>query len=125
MSLRKVLIVDDQGIVRQLAAKMLTSLGFLVEQAENGRAALRKLKSDKFQLMLTDTEMPMMDGFQLLSRVKEIPTLTNLSVVVCATQGRQEHIALAKKLGAAACIVKPVEQPKLLEVLNQLGFIEG
>ena len=72
----KILVVDDEEIIRESLAFVLKKEGFLVEEAENGRAAYEKIMAEPFDLVVTDIEMPEMKGIELLEKVKGMKALT-------------------------------------------------
>jgi two-component system chemotaxis response regulator CheY len=115
----KILIVEDSPTMRQL---MLFSLKKLRDvdliEASDGVDALRKLPEEKFDLVLTDINMPVMDGLKLLTMMKNNPTYKDIPVVVITTEGREEDRKQGMALGAHDYIPKPVQTPHLLKVVR-------
>jgi two-component system chemotaxis response regulator CheY len=115
----KILIVEDSPTMRQL---MLFSLKKLHDvdliEASDGVDALRKLPENKFDLVLTDINMPVMDGLKLLTMMKNNPTYKDIPVVIITTEGREEDRKQGMALGAHDYIPKPVQTPHLLKVVR-------
>lgn len=115
----KILVVEDSPTMRQL---MLFSLKKLRDvdliEASDGVDALRKLPEEKFDLVLTDINMPVMDGLKLLTMMKNNPTYKDIPVVVITTEGREEDRKQGMALGAHDYISKPVQTPHLLKVVR-------
>jgi two-component system chemotaxis response regulator CheY len=115
----RILIVEDSPTMRQL---MLFSLKKLPDvdlvEASDGVDALRKLPEKKIDLVLTDINMPVMDGLKLLTMMKNNPTYKDIPVVVITTEGRDEDRKQGMALGAHDYIPKPVQTPHLLKVVK-------
>jgi two-component system chemotaxis response regulator CheY len=104
----KFLVVDDFSTMRRIVHNLLKEIGYSnVEEAEDGVVALRKLESGVFDFILTDWNMPNMDGLTLLQRVRANPNLTNLPVLMVTAEAKKENILLAAQNGANGYIVKP------------------
>lgn len=123
MALRA-LIQDDQATLRFAAAHILKAEGFEVEYSEDGRQGLEKMKEGKFDIIFTDVEMPNMNGFEFLARVKKDPALMNIPVVMCTTLNNPEHIDKGRKLGAVSYIVKPMQKETLQRALKNAGLLK-
>jgi chemotaxis protein histidine kinase CheA len=118
---RRVLIVDDSPIVRDLLSELLSSVGLEVRTAGDGAAALEALADRPVDLIVCDVEMPVMDGFELLRRLRD--RAERVPVVMVTTRGSVSDRALAASLGADALIVKSeFENAHLLETLRR--FVE-
>jgi chemotaxis protein histidine kinase CheA/CheY-like chemotaxis protein len=115
---RRILIVDDSPIVRELLTEMLTSAGLLVDAAEDGLAALRALEKATPDLVLSDVEMPGMGGLELLRRIRA--QNQRLPVVMLTTRGSTSDRRAAAELGADAYLVKSdFEGSKLLDTVSR------
>jgi len=102
------LVVDDFSTMRRIVHNLLKEIGYSnVEEAEDGVAALRKLEGGAFDLILTDWNMPNMDGLTLLKRVRANPNLSNLPVLMITAEAKKENVLLAAQNGANGYIVKP------------------
>jgi chemotaxis protein histidine kinase CheA len=120
-SRRRVLVVDDSPIVRDLLSELLSSVGLSVRVAGDGAAALQQLAEDSVDLIVCDVEMPVMDGFELLRRLRE--RADRVPVVMVTTRGSLSDRAMAASLGADALIVKSeFENAHLLETVRR--FVE-
>jgi DNA-binding response OmpR family regulator len=93
---KKVLIVEDDGYIRDAYAEMLRSEGFEVITAENGQAGLEAVKANKPNLILLDLMLPIMDGKQMLHAVREIPEFKTLPVIVLTNDGTAESMKETK-----------------------------
>jgi two-component system chemotaxis sensor kinase CheA len=117
-----VLVVDDQFTVRELQRSILETAGYGVQTARDGREALEAIagRSD-IDMVLTDIEMPEMDGFQLLTAIRERPQHSSLPVVIVTSKGGDEHRRRGVEGGADAYIVKDeFDQRTLLETIGRL-----
>lgn len=121
----KVLIVESSANVRRYLAMTLARSGFLTEQVQDGREAIAFLKErlrDKLDidLVITDLEMPQMDGFKLLSGLRADPSLHNLPIVVLTSRNNENDQKLALELGANAYFSKPYREQELVKTLQDL-----
>ncbi len=116
------LVVDDSPSVRRVLSMVLTNAGWNVVTAKDGLEALEILQTagDQPDIVLTDVEMPRMDGYELLATVRSQPTLAHLPVVVITSRSADKHRRKALDLGASAYVVKPFQDVNLLEILQQL-----
>jgi CheY-like chemotaxis protein len=115
-----VLVVDDSISVRRVVTRQLRMLGLEVEEVSNGVEALGKLGSRPYSMVLTDLEMPRMDGFELLAELKRSPALATLPVIVASTESRPATRRRALALGARAFVAKPIDQDELARVAGAL-----
>ena len=119
-----ILIVDDSAAVRKILNRALVQadlpIGKVVE-ASDGRDALEKLGTQKFGLILTDVNMPNMDGIELLGAIKACDALKSIPVVMVTTEGSQERVMQALKLGAAGYLRKPFTADQVKDKL--LGIV--
>ena len=117
----KFLIVDDFSTMRRIVRNLLKEIGYTnAEEAEDGQAALTKLKSGKFEFVVSDINMPNMNGFELLSQIKSDAALKHLPVLMVTAEARKEDIVLAAQSGAAGYIVKPFTKATLEEKLQKI-----
>jgi two-component system chemotaxis response regulator CheY len=121
------LVVDDFSTMRRIVRNLLKEIGFSeADEAEDGVAALAKLRSSKFDFVVSDINMPNMNGFQLLAEIKKDEKLKHLPVLMVTAEARKEDIVLAAQQGAAGYIVKPFTkatlEDKLLHVLKKTGL---
>jgi two-component system, chemotaxis family, chemotaxis protein CheY len=121
MSEYKVLIVEDSPTMRQLISFALKRLrGIRIVEASDGVDGLKKLAVEKFDLIFTDINMPIMDGLKLVSLVRNDANYRNVPVVVITTEGAQEDRERALALGANDYITKPIQPNRILDVARTL-----
>ena len=121
MSEYNVLIVEDSPTMRQLIAFALKRIrGVRIVEASDGVDGLKKLSSQRFDLILTDINMPIMDGLKLVSLVRNDANYKTIPIVVITTEGAQEDRERALALGANDYITKPIQPTKILEVARNL-----
>ena len=123
----KFLIVDDFSTMRRIVRNLLKEIGHSdADEAEDGAVALNKLKTGNFNFVVTDINMPNMNGFQLLSAIKADESLKHLPVLMVTAEARKEDIVLAAQSGAAGYIVKPFTkatlEEKLANIFKKLGL---
>ena len=112
----KFLIVDDFSTMRRIVRGLLKEIGYNnAEEAEDGVVALNMLRSAKFDFVVSDINMPNMNGFELLGHVKKDETLKHLPVLMVTAEARKEDIVRAAQDGAAGYIVKPFTKATLEE----------
>jgi two-component system chemotaxis sensor kinase CheA len=118
---RRVLVVDDSVTTRQLVGTILRSDGYAVESVAHAADAWRQIESERFDVLVTDIEMPHMSGFELLHRVRNTKSVQNLPVVLVTGLDRESERRRALDLGANAYIVKArFDQRLLLDTLQAL-----
>jgi chemosensory pili system protein ChpA (sensor histidine kinase/response regulator) len=115
-----VLLVDDSLSVRKVLARRLGRLGLQVTTAQDGEEALELLREERFDALVTDLEMPRMNGYQLIETVRRRPETRELPVVVITTRAGREHGDLARRLGADRYLTKPVDHETLAALLGEL-----
>ncbi|MGC8711800.1 MAG: response regulator, partial [Leptodesmis sp.] len=116
-----ILIVDDSINIRRFLALTLERAGFRVEQAKDGQDALKKLqKGLSVQAVICDIEMPRLDGYGFLAKVKADPVLAQLPVAMLTSRSGDKHRQLALSLGATAYFSKPYNEQVLLRTLEEL-----
>lgn len=110
------LIVDDFSTMRRIVRNLLKEIGYTdADEAEDGVAALQKLRSARFDFVVSDINMPNMNGFQLLANIKQDSQLRHLPVLMVTAEARKEDIVAAAQGGAAGYIVKPFTKATLEE----------
>ncbi|OGU05565.1 MAG: two-component system response regulator [Geobacteraceae bacterium GWC2_58_44] len=121
MSEYNVLIVEDSPTMRQLIAFALKRIrGVRIVEANDGVDGLKKLSAERFDLILTDINMPIMDGLKLVSLVRNDGNYKHIPIVVITTEGAQEDRERALALGANDYITKPIQPTKILDVARAL-----
>jgi len=121
----KFLVVDDFSTMRRIVRNLLKELGYTqAEEAEDGAVALQKLKGGGFDFVVSDWNMPNMDGLQLLQAVRADPTLKHLPVLMITAEAKKENIIAAAQSGASGYIVKPFTagtlNDKLVKIFEKL-----
>lgn len=117
----KVLIVEDSPTMRQLISFALKRIREIrIVEASDGVDGLKKLSTEKFDLILTDINMPVMDGLKLVSLVRNDANYKNIPIVVITTEGAQEDRDRALALGANDYLSKPIQPNRILEVVRTL-----
>jgi two-component system chemotaxis response regulator CheY len=120
----KALVVDDSKAVRMILAKTIRGLGFDVREAANGVEALKLIETDKtdLKLVLSDWNMPEMDGLELLKRLRKDPELSSLIVIMVTTETEMAQMAVAMEAGANEYVMKPFTKEILIEKLELVGI---
>ena len=117
----KFLIVDDFSTMRRIVRGLLKEIGYNnAEEAEDGAVALNMLKNAKFDFVVSDINMPNMNGFELLSAGKADASLKHLPVLMVTAEARKEDIVRAAQDGAAGYIVKPFTKATLEEKVQKI-----
>jgi len=117
----KILTVDDMATMRRIIKSILNQLGYHnVDEAENGKDALSKLKQNKYDLVLLDWNMPEMDGITLLKEIRNDPQLKDIPVIMVTAEAKKENVLLAIQSGANNYIVKPFTAETLKEKLDKV-----
>ena len=117
----KFLIVDDFSTMRRIVRGLLKEIGYNnADEAEDGSVALNMLKNSKYDFVVSDINMPVMNGFELLSAVKADDSLKHLPVLMVTAEARKEDIVRAAKDGAAGYIVKPFTKATLEEKVQKI-----
>jgi two-component system chemotaxis response regulator CheY len=117
----KFLIVDDFSTMRRIVRGLLKELGYNnAEEAEDGAAALNLLKNTKFDFVVSDINMPNMNGFELLAAIKAEASLKHIPVLMVTAEARKEDIVRAAQDGAAGYIVKPFTKATLEEKVQKI-----
>lgn len=115
------LVVDDFSTMRRIVRNLLKELGYTnVDEAEDGAIALQKLQSGSFEFVVTDWNMPNMDGLTLLQTIRSTPNLKHLPVLMITAEAKKENIIAAAQSGASGYIVKPFTAGTLSEKLNKI-----
>jgi two-component system chemotaxis response regulator CheY len=115
------LVVEDSPTMRQLISFSLKRFkGCKIVEAVDGVDALKKLSSDKVDMILTDINMPVMDGLKLVSLVRQNPELKAIPIIIITTEGADEDRQRGLALGANAYIAKPIQSSHLIRTIQEL-----
>ncbi len=119
-SVKKILVVDDSGTMRQLMKMVLLKhLPCQITEAQDGLDALEKLKADTFDLIVTDVNMPRMDGLGLVRAVREA-LKSVVPIIIVTTKGGEADRDLGLKLGANAYLTKPINGVQVIKTVSEL-----
>jgi len=115
-----ILTVDDSPSIRQMIKVVLAPLGHNIIEAADGRQGLEKATSSRPSLVITDLNMPVMNGLELIRALRALPALAGLPIVFLTTESNDAVKQEAKQAGATGWITKPFSQDQLLAVVNKL-----
>jgi two-component system chemotaxis response regulator CheY len=117
----KILVVDDFPTMRRIIKNLLKDLGFEnVDEAEDGAMALEKLRNGNFEFVVSDWNMPNMDGLEMLKAIRADPALSKMPVLMVTAEAKKENIIAAAQAGANGYVVKPFTAATLEEKLNKI-----
>ena len=117
---KTILSVDDSNSIRQMVAFTLKGAGYEVIEAVDGQEGLDKAKTKTMDLVLTDQNMPRMDGLTLIKALRAIPAYKNVPILMLTTESGDVMKSQGKAAGATGWIVKPFDPVKLLEVVKKV-----
>jgi CheY-like chemotaxis protein len=113
----RALVVDDSRAIREAMTSMLGREGWIVDVAEDGARALQMTRQLRYDLIVTDLEMPELGGFELIQRLRKDERFAATPIVIITSRANPEHRRRAKDLGVRALVAKPITRRKLLEAL--------
>jgi len=117
----RILVVDDMSTMRRVIKSILNQLGYSnIEEAENGKDALSKLSSSNYDFVLTDWNMPEMDGLELVKTIRQDPNLKDLPILMVTAEAKKENVLEALKTGVNNYIVKPFTAEILKEKIEKI-----
>ena len=115
------LIVEDSPMMRQLLVFAMSRVrNMAIVEADDGVDALKKLTAAKFDIIITDINMPIMDGLKLVKRVRSDAVYKDVPIVIITTEGAEEDRQRALQLGANAYITKPIQAPQVISTVKEL-----
>jgi two-component system chemotaxis response regulator CheY len=117
---RKILAVDDSKTMREMVSFTLKNAGYEVIDAEDGQAALKALGGSRIDAVITDLNMPNMNGFELIRALRANPTYKFTPILMLTTEGDSAKKEEGKTAGATGWIVKPFNPEKLVEVVKKV-----
>ncbi|AWL12107.1 Polar-differentiation response regulator DivK [Saliniradius amylolyticus] len=117
---KSLLIVDDSPSVRQMVEATLKSANYKVKAAKDGQEGLNLAKSEQFDFVLTDQNMPNMDGLTLIKSLRGLPAYTRTPIIVLTTEASDEMKTQGRAAGATGWMVKPFDPSKLLAVVAKV-----
>ena len=117
---KKILTVDDSASIRQMVTFTLKSAGYDVVEAADGNAGLSKAQAGQVGLVLTDQNMPGMDGLSLIRALRQLPSYANTPILMLTTESSDQMKAQGRAAGATGWLVKPFDPQKLIDVVRRL-----
>lgn len=117
---KTILTVDDSASIRQMVSFTLKGAGYDVTEAVDGQDALEKASRKVYNLILTDINMPRMDGLKLLEKLREISQYKSIPILMLTTESGDEMKAKGRAAGATGWLVKPFNPESLLEVIKKV-----
>jgi len=124
----RILVVDDFATMRRIIKNLLRDLGFAnLDEADDGATALPLLKSGTFDFLITDWNMPIMEGIELLKEIRSDPRLCMLPVLMVTAEARREQIVMAAEAGVNGYIVKPFTaqtlEQKIAKIFERMNAV--
>lgn len=116
----RILVVDDSASMRQMVAFALSSAGFSVDEAEDGQVALGRAQGQKFNAVVTDVNMPNMDGISLIRALRGLPDYKFTPMLMLTTESAADKKAEGKAAGATGWLVKPFDPEQLLATVRKV-----
>lgn len=120
MMAKTILAVDDSGSLRQMVAFSLKAAGYEVVSAVDGQDGLNKAKEKTVDLVLTDQNMPIMDGLTLISNLRSLASYSKVPILMLTTESSDEMKAKGKAAGANGWLVKPFDPKRLIEIVQKV-----
>ena len=117
---KKILTVDDSGSLRQMVVFSLSSAGYDVIEAVDGQDGLSKARREKYDLILTDQNMPGMDGLSLIRTLRRLPNYQSVPILMLTTEASTEMKTRGRLAGANGWLVKPFDPQRLIEVVKKV-----
>ena len=118
--MKQILTVDDSASIRQMVGFTLTRAGYGVVEATDGRDGLAQCGRDKYDLIITDLNMPLMDGIEMITHVRKLPGYGFTPILMLTTESQAEKKDAGRKAGATGWIVKPFNSDQLIAVVQKL-----
>lgn len=118
--MKHILTVDDSASVRQMVSFTLRTAGYEVSEAVDGKDGLAKVDRAKFDLIITDLNMPNVDGIQLITALRKLPGYSFVPILMLSTESQVEKKDAGRKAGATGWIVKPFNAGQLVAVVQKL-----
>lgn len=122
--MKNCLVVDDSSVIRKVARRILEDLNFEITEAEDGKVALTECQARMPDAILLDWNMPVMDGLEFLSELRNMPEGEKPQVVFCTTENDVGHIARAIRAGANEYIMKPFDRDIVQAKFQEVGLID-
>lgn len=117
---KSILAVDDSGSLRQMVVFSLSAAGYQVTEAVDGQDGLDKARSQAFDLVLTDQNMPRMDGLAMVRSLRQLPNYQKVPILILTTESSDEMKSRGRAAGANGWLVKPFDPQRLTEVVRKV-----
>jgi len=118
--MKTIMMVDDSASIRLMVRFTLKQLGYRIMEAADGSDALKKLEGKEIHMLITDINMPKLDGISLVRKIRENPTYRFIPIVVLTTESELEKKIEGTKAGATGWIVKPFKPDELIDVVRKV-----
>ena len=115
---KKILVVDDSPFMLKVIGDMLTNLSYEVTTVDSGRLACQKAESTRFDMIISDMNMPVMDGIEFTRQVKKYPSCKFVPVVMLSSEQNEDKISEARKVGISTFLSKPLNEKQLKTILQ-------
>lgn len=116
----RILVVDDSASMRQMVSFALTSAGYAVEEAEDGQVALGRAQGARFNAVITDVNMPNMDGIALIRELRQLPDYKFTPLLMLTTESSADRKADGRAAGATGWLVKPFDPDQLVATVRRV-----
>lgn len=116
----KILAVDDSASMRQMVNFTLTGAGYQVKDAEDGKQGLDCAKAEQFDVIVSDINMPVMDGITMISEIRKLPQYKSVPILMLTTESSNDKKMAGKQAGATGWIVKPFNPDQLLKTIARV-----
>ena len=116
---QKILLIDDSLSIRKFVGRMLETAGYEVDTAVDGEEGLRKASAKNYRLILTDLEMPKLNGYEVIQALRSRSQTQQTPIIVMTTRAGDKHRQMALNIGASSYIAKPVEERALIQELER------
>ncbi|WP_200763791.1 chemotaxis response regulator CheY [Nitrosophilus alvini] len=117
----KILVVDDMSTMRRIIKNLLNQLGYKnIDEAEDGQVGLQKLRTKKYDFVVTDWNMPNMTGLEMVQEIRKDPNLKHLPILMVTAEAKKENVIMAIKAGVNNYIVKPFPAEVLKEKMEKI-----
>ena len=120
MSDKKILVVDDSSVMRGAIRRILMDNGYTVKEASDGLSGISAFEGDTFSMIITDINMPLMNGLEMIEKIKQTPKGKFVPILMLTTESQQDKVQEAKRLGASAYLVKPFTESTILQAVKKL-----
>jgi two-component system, chemotaxis family, chemotaxis protein CheY len=120
MPIKKIMVVDDSGAIREAVGTELRTAGYEVSEAADGREALEMLNRERFDLVICDVLMPVMDGIAFVKEARKKPDCRYVPIVMLTTEAGEKRRQQGQMAGATAWVVKPFRPEQILHVVSKL-----